>query len=233
MNEQRPTQFTVLDRDGAQALMDTSVTPPAGIPPQFVLLRFNDGASVFADAGLFAATSNAPNQPLRYAGSFAEMRGNAEPINANNVGNNFAADAGAANRPVSQTAATGEETIVPVIEEQLRVGRERVVTGGVRVHKTVSEHTELVDQPVLQEQIRVEHVAINQVVAQAPQARQEGDTMIIPLVEEVIVVEKRLVLREEIRITKQTVQGRHQQEVVLRREEAKLEGIEPDPRIGR
>ncbi len=47
----------------------------------------------------------------------------------------------------------------------------------------------------------IERVPVNRIVAESPSQRQEGDTLVLPVVEEVIVVEKRLMLREEIRIT--------------------------------
>jgi len=52
------------------------------------------------------------------------------------------------------------------------------------------------------------------------ETRYEGDTMIIPILEEVLVVEKRLLLREEIRITRRQSVVRDPQEYILRREEA-------------
>jgi hypothetical protein len=49
-------------------------------------------------------------------------------------------------------------------------------------------------------------VQIDRIVAEPPVQRQEGDTLILPVVEEVLVVEKRLMLREEIRITRRREQ---------------------------
>lgn len=58
------------------------------------------------------------------------------------------------------------------------------------------------EEPLFAEDVDVQRVAINQVVESVPDTRIEGDTTIIPVVEEILVVEKRLVLREEVRITK-------------------------------
>ena len=102
-----------------------------------------------------------------------------------------------------------------------------MVTGGVRVHKTVQERTETVDQPTFEEKIEVERVTVNQFVDAPPPVRYEGDVMIIPLLEEVLVVEKRLVLREEVRISKRRETVNKPQQIVLRREEVTLERIEP------
>lgn len=116
-----------------------------------------------------------------------------------------------------------EELVVPVLGEELHVEPEKREIGGVRVNKTVQEHQELVDQPVLRERVDVKRVAINQVVNSMMPVRQMGDTMIIPLVEEVLKIEKQLVLKEEIHITKIRTEDRVQQPVTLRREEAQIE----------
>ena len=53
-----------------------------------------------------------------------------------------------------------------------------------------------------------------------PTISQEGDTTIIPVVEEIVVVERRLVLKEEVRIRRVSTKDQHQETVVLREQEA-------------
>jgi uncharacterized protein (TIGR02271 family) len=82
----------------------------------------------------------------------------------------------------------------------------------------------------------IERVPINRVVEAPIAARSEEDTLIIPLLEEVLVVEKRLLLKEEVRITKRQVETHMPQRVTLRREEATVEhsnqeGDEHNPSI--
>lgn len=109
---------------------------------------------------------------------------------------------------------------IPVVEEQLQVGKRVVETGSVRVSKKVHEEELMIDAPVVYEKLDIERVAINQYVETAPPSvRYEGDTMIIPILEEVVVVEKRLMLVEEVRITKHQVQTEVSQPVTLRKEE--------------
>jgi uncharacterized protein (TIGR02271 family) len=119
------------------------------------------------------------------------------------------------------------DVVVPVISEQLEVGSRRVETGAVRISKTVREEEQVIDQPLLREQVEVDRVPINKFVDSAPQVRQEEDTLIVPLVEEVIVVEKRLMLKEELRIRRHREQVQEPQTVKLRKEEAKIERISP------
>jgi uncharacterized protein (TIGR02271 family) len=74
----------------------------------------------------------------------------------------------------------------------------------------------------------IERVPINRVVEAPIVARSEEDTLIIPLLEEVLVVEKRLLLKEELRITKKRIETHLPQRVTLRREEAIVEHIDQE-----
>jgi stress response protein YsnF len=114
-----------------------------------------------------------------------------------------------------------DELVIPVHEEQLHVGRRVVDTGrGVRVHKAVAEHPRQVDETLLHDELEVRHVTIGQLVppGETPAARQVGDTLIVPVLEEVLVLEKRIRIREEIHITRHQRSARHAETVVLRSE---------------
>jgi uncharacterized protein (TIGR02271 family) len=112
--------------------------------------------------------------------------------------------------------------VLPVIEEQLDVST-RKVSSGVRLTKRVQEREELVDEPGFIEELEVERIPRNQMLDGPVSIRQEGDTLVVPLVEEVLVVERRMVLREEVRVTKKRRQVRNPQRVTLRREEVAVE----------
>ena len=127
----------------------------------------------------------------------------------------------------SRETATAR-AVVPVVEEELTVGKREVETGRVRVTKLVHEEQRVVDQPVATEEVVVERVPVNRVVQGPVEVRHEGDTTIIPLLEEVLVVEKRLMLREEVRITKRRTETRRPQNVTLRKEDVKVERVQPD-----
>jgi uncharacterized protein (TIGR02271 family) len=117
--------------------------------------------------------------------------------------------------------------VLPVIEEQLEVGRRRVETGAVRVRKMVHEQTVDVPGQSITERVRTERVAIGRVVQQRPEVRQEGDTVVVPVVEERVVVHTELVLVEELRITTHREVRDQAQAVTLHREEAVVERIDP------
>ena len=118
------------------------------------------------------------------------------------------------------------ETVVPLHEETVSVGKRRIERGRVRVTTTVGEREEIVRQALEQEDVEVTRVPIGREVDARPEIRQDGDTTIIPLVEEVLVVERRLVLREEIHVRRQTRTVQAEQPVTLRSEDATIERID-------
>jgi uncharacterized protein (TIGR02271 family) len=113
--------------------------------------------------------------------------------------------------------------VVPVVHEQVVVGKRTVETGCLRVNKTVREEEQVIDPPLLRTDAVVEHVPINRPIQSIPPIRRDGPTTIVPVVEEVLVVEKRLVLREELHITQRTSEYHNPQRVVLRHEEVNLQ----------
>src|SRR4051812_32667444 len=74
--------------------------------------------------------------------------------------------------------------VIPVIQEQATVRKRVVETGEVKVSKHVREYEEIIDIPHMHEEVRVDRVPINQFVEVAPQVRTEGETTIIPVLEE-------------------------------------------------
>lgn len=111
-----------------------------------------------------------------------------------------------------------EQTVIPVVREEVRVDKRQVDRGGVRVDKRIEEREEVVQQPVFREEVEVERVAFGRPIDSVPETREEGDVLIIPVVEELLVVEKRLVLREEIRITKRRIEETEETRVMVRTE---------------
>jgi uncharacterized protein (TIGR02271 family) len=118
--------------------------------------------------------------------------------------------------------------VVSVIQETLDVDTRPVETGRVRIRKKVHEREETVDPPLRHDDVVVDRVPVNRVVDGPIPVRSEGDTLIIPLFEEVLVVEKRLLLKEEVRITTHQVETHTPQRVTLRREEAVVERTNPE-----
>lgn len=122
-----------------------------------------------------------------------------------------------------------DRTVIPLAAEFLEIGKRLIDTGhGVRVSKTVREKEHLVDETLNQDELHVERVAINRFVeaSEIHSIRQEEDVTVVPILEEVLVTEKRLLLKEEVRITRVRRQVRQPQSVVLRAEEVSVEHFE-------
>jgi uncharacterized protein (TIGR02271 family) len=131
--------------------------------------------------------------------------------------------------PRKDVEAGGGRIVIPVIAEQLAIEKRAVPRGIVRIHKRIESRDEVVEQPLLRQTVTVEHVPINKLVEGDPPApRQEGDWTVIPIVEEVLVVEKRLMLVEEVRIARQEITVQEPQTVTLRREVVEVERLPAD-----
>ncbi len=124
----------------------------------------------------------------------------------------------------------GEETVIPVISEELEVGKRKRPTGKVRVEKGVAEHDESVSMPLTRERAEVRRVLVDKPVDAPPPVRREGDTIILPIVEEVAVVEKRLVLKEELHIRRHRTTEQHEETVKLKNEYADVRRLDAEGR---
>ena len=138
-----------------------------------------------------------------------------------------------ATNPPSQ--ANDGTFVLNVAREEVHVGVRAVDTGrGVRIHKTVSEQAHRIDVTLLRDTVSVKRVPVDKIVSltDAPQARQDGDTWIVPILEEVLVVEKRLRIKEEVHITRTAHAEPYSDSVVLRAEHVSVErfGDGPNPK---
>lgn len=115
---------------------------------------------------------------------------------------------------------------IPVIEEQLAFGTRVVETGrGVRIHKTVTEQPVTIDECLAHDEVQVRHVPVDRIVSadEAPATRYEGETLVIPVLEEILVVERQLRIKEELHITRTRHEERYQDTVPLKAERVDVE----------
>ena len=117
------------------------------------------------------------------------------------------------------------ERVIPILAEEVVVGKRITETGRVLVHKTIQEREEIVDELLEQETVEVERVPINRMIERPIPTRQEGDVTIISVIKEVLVVEKRLMFTEEVRITRRKSEFREPQRVTLQSEEIAVEHV--------
>jgi uncharacterized protein (TIGR02271 family) len=96
------------------------------------------------------------------------------------------------------------EERLELLEEQLRVTKREVERARVVVRTRVEEREALAEADLRREDVSVERVPIGREVATAPEVREEDGVLIVPVLEEQLVVQTRLVLKEEIRISKRS-----------------------------
>lgn len=117
------------------------------------------------------------------------------------------------------------DTRLPLFEETARVETRNVPGERVRLHTFVRERDERIDTALRDEDVTVERVPVNRVVATAPAVSEEGDTLIVPVIEEQLVIEKRLVLKEIVRVTRHARTRTEQHTVRLRAEDVRIERV--------
>jgi uncharacterized protein (TIGR02271 family) len=118
-----------------------------------------------------------------------------------------------------------QEKIVPVIHEYATVHKEVVETGKVHIRKTIVEENVQVNLPVINESYTVERVPGRGDILDTPppSVRYEGDVMIIPVIKETTIVQKRYEIIEELRIIRNITETPLVQEVTLRKEQVHID----------
>jgi len=115
------------------------------------------------------------------------------------------------------------EIRVPLVEERLRVDIRPVDLGEIEVRKTVETVEETWFEPVDHEEAEIERVRVNRNVDAPELPHQEGEWLVVPVMEELIVVQKQLVVVEEIRIRKHRVTEQQEIRETVRRERASVD----------
>jgi uncharacterized protein (TIGR02271 family) len=117
---------------------------------------------------------------------------------------------------------TSERDRMQLREERLDVDKREVETGEVRLRKDVVEEQKNIDVPVTRDEVYVERHPVS---GDRPASGRigEGETLAVPVHEEVVDVNKETVVREEVEVGKREVEGTQRVSDTVRREEAHLE----------
>ena len=116
---------------------------------------------------------------------------------------------------------------IPVVEERAEIGKRVRTTGTVTVETVVRHDTQPVEAALDSETVEVVRVPVDRFVDGPVPDRHEGDTLVVSVLEEVLVVEKRLRVVEEIHLTRRRASRTVRDEVPVRREEARVERRTP------
>ncbi|MCJ2074454.1 YsnF/AvaK domain-containing protein [Methylobacterium sp. E-016] len=130
--------------------------------------------------------------------------------------------------------ALGETVPLPLIAETARIDRRAVETGRVRVSTRTETVEEILRETLRSDYVGVTRVAINRTLAEGempPAVREENGVTIIPVLEEILVVEKRLVLKEEVHVRQTTAGEDVEVPVTLRRQHAVIERVSPEGHV--
>ena len=175
MNDWRATRgAVVVDREGRRLGVVDDVVDEAGAPVLLVRVEGQD------------APLRVPFDVVDQAGSSHERI-----VLTGNAGES-AVDA----------IARGETLTIPVVAEEAFAHVREVEQGRAIIEKRVETVPHVAKVEIGTDEVEVERVRRDQEVDQPPVTRQEGDTLIIPVVEEVLVVTKRYLVREEVRVTR-------------------------------
>ena len=112
---------------------------------------------------------------------------------------------------------------IPLVEERIRIDKKQVDSGRLRVRVSVGEREEQVPVELAHDEVEVRRVPRGVPLTALPSVRIEGNVTVIPIVEERVVVEKRLVLVEEIHVRRKLVTATETVSVMLRAEQADIE----------
>jgi uncharacterized protein (TIGR02271 family) len=111
------------------------------------------------------------------------------------------------------------ETVIPLLAEEIAVSKQVVETGRVQVARVTHEREQLIDELLAHATVEIDRIPIGRQV----------ETIVIPIVEEVLVIERRLLLKEEVRVRRVRSTERHQESVTLRHHEAVVTRLPVEP----
>ena len=112
---------------------------------------------------------------------------------------------------------------IPLVEETMRVDKRETVSGKVRVRTEVDSVEQVVRETLTDETVEVTRVPVHQRIEQIPEVRTENGVTILPIIEERLVVEKQLFLKEELHIRRDVKTETVEVPVTLRSERAIVE----------
>lgn len=122
----------------------------------------------------------------------------------------------------ARAASPADETLLE-IEERLDIGRVLKEVDRALVSVRTGQTEETVTEPAWRETVDVRREAVDAVVTEVEDVRHEGNVTIVPMYEEVVVVERRLMLRERLHITISREETRIPHTVVLRHQYVEVE----------
>ncbi len=120
------------------------------------------------------------------------------------------------------TRATDGE-VLPIVQEEAQFSKRTVETGRVSLRTVVDRHEETLQETLTRTDVDVSRVAIGRFVDLAPLVEERDGVTVVPIVEERLIVEKRLFLVEEVHLVRRTTLEPVSQTITLRSTRAVIE----------
>ncbi len=120
-----------------------------------------------------------------------------------------------------------EDRTISVVKEQAVLNKVDH-SARVRVRTETETYDSIASAELHGQEVEITRVPVNQEVETVPEVRIEGDVTILPVLEEVLVVEKRLFLKEEVHLRQRKTSESVEMPVTLRRQNAVVERLDPE-----
>jgi uncharacterized protein (TIGR02271 family) len=128
----------------------------------------------------------------------------------------------------SQTSATDTDKAIPIIEEQLQVGKREVETGGVRVRSRVLERPVEEHLRLREEHVHVERNPVNRPATEADLSTFKEGEIEITEHAEVPAVNKEARVVEEVRLSKEVEEREETVRDTIRKTDVDVEKLDRD-----
>jgi len=145
--------------------------------------------------------------------------------NPQNLQNSLSSQQGSSIGGSQQLDATSENTAIPIIEEQMQIGKREVQRGGVRVFQRMVETPVSETVNLREEHVSVERRPVDQPISTADLAAFQEKSIELRESAEEVVVQKTARVVEEVIIGKEVTQRQQQVSDTVRRTEVEIEQL--------
>ena len=123
------------------------------------------------------------------------------------------------------------KVVIPLASEGVSITKREVVTGRSQIRLVPDAVEEQLQTTLNAENVEIRRIPVNRHIepgSRPPEMRTEDGIVIIPVIEEVAVIEKRLVLKEELHIHRHKAATPAEIPVTLRKQRAVVENLKAD-----
>jgi uncharacterized protein (TIGR02271 family) len=161
-----------------------------------------------------------------HARTIMERRG--ADVHEERTGSGMTGAASAARAGTTTRQSTGGEEVLPVVEEELQVGKREVGRGGVRVVSRVSERPVETDVRLREERVNVERRPVSRPLSDADATAFTEDTIELTETAEEPVVAKQARVVEEVVVSKDVTERTETVRDRVRRTDVQIERMDED-----